>query len=1062
MTRVRPILVIALLAAAYLVWAPASIPKKGLEYSFESGFIYAADPPPSGLWVISNTTVVLHQTILLNGSIVVQYGGNLTLVGCEVIINSGSDYAFNIYVQEGGNLTLVDTQIYPYQGYLWFLETSEGSNLNVRSCDLDKCGGSFEGSLVSILNSSLSDSGDRGIWACGVGNLTLVGNLIENASSDGVAILECIGSVVSSNTIQDSGEEGIDVNSCSDCVIVDNTIIRTRRAGVLISSSDNCTLSRNVVLNPGGLAVELSLDSPDEPVFYESNDNQIDSLPIVILQNSAGSHIDGGAGEVILINSTDVVIEHLVGNGVGVYFSDSTVVADCALQNGTINVRDSPRTWILRNEVTTHYWSGVPVIDSPDSVIEDNRISSDATTSLRVERSEDSRVVGNELSGYSSDCIYINHSPNCTVSGNRVESARSCGIYFDFSPDSMAMNNSVFNTRTGIYTRYSGNSSVVDNDVSGSGSGGYYTWGNTLEDVIFRSFSGNTLDGYPTLLLQNSAEQTVGEGLGHLFVINCSDVVVRGLCGRAIYVWFSNATTVEGCVVFGGGIYAQYSQHTVISQCVCSDSVFYAIYLRGCSDSSLLDNAISASEMYGIRIDSTNTTSVVGNSIVGSLDYDLYLLQSHDIVFYLNELSLEDRIPVSLSSCTSLVWHNGTHGNYWHNWTGVDAGADGIGDTPYVINVGNQDPYPLTDSTIILARRGVVDTTGPTIALHHYPPSPLEANDVLVISEIGDISGVEVALLSYRLNTSGSWNNLTMTEADSVWTAFVPKQVEGTDVDYRVSASDSLGNWATSVIESYTVLRHDMEGPEILVAISPLIPYDNSSVTVSAVITDESGVEQAILSCSIDEQATWVNSTMILIEGAWTGHLSQYDGGTRVFYRVYSEDGAGNWASTDPQLYVVLLSDTEGPQIGASHFPLVPLVGYAVTVNATVSDTSGVEQVVLSYTTDGMTWMNASMIQQESFWVGAIPGQSSGTEVSYRVYAEDARGNWAVTLVQSYVVESSVTTTATSTEASTETETISSSGTGTNGFGQSAALSIEFAIAVLVGILVIAFVMKRR
>ena len=40
---------------------------------------------------------------------------------------------------------------------------------------------------------------------------------------------------------------------------------------------------------------------------------------------------------------------------------------------------------------------------------------------------------------------------------------------------------------------------------------------------------------------------------------------------------------------------------------------------------------------------------------------------------------------------------NGKEGNYWSDYTGIDADGDGIGDTPYVIDEKRQDRYPLME-----------------------------------------------------------------------------------------------------------------------------------------------------------------------------------------------------------------------------------------------------------------------------------------------------------------------------------------------------------------------------
>ena len=67
-------------------------------------FICGAGPPPaSGDWIIDDTTTIDTQAIVLNGNLVVEAGGSLTLNSVTLELNVSADGEFGITVDPGGN-----------------------------------------------------------------------------------------------------------------------------------------------------------------------------------------------------------------------------------------------------------------------------------------------------------------------------------------------------------------------------------------------------------------------------------------------------------------------------------------------------------------------------------------------------------------------------------------------------------------------------------------------------------------------------------------------------------------------------------------------------------------------------------------------------------------------------------------------------------------------------------------------------------------------------------------------------------------------------------------------
>ena len=99
----------------------------------------------------------------------------------------------------------------------------------------------------------------------------------------------------------------------------------------------------------------------------------------------------------------------------------------------------------------------------------------------------------------------------------------------------------------------------------------------------------------------------------------------------------------------------------------------YGMYIENSSDNILHDNTIKQSE-YGIyiRVDASNSI-IYSNNFVDN--------------------------TVNAFDLSSNNWFYASSGNFWDDYTGVDANNNNLGDSPYYINgSGNQDFYPLMDA----------------------------------------------------------------------------------------------------------------------------------------------------------------------------------------------------------------------------------------------------------------------------------------------------------------------------------------------------------------------------
>jgi parallel beta-helix repeat protein len=185
------------------------------------------------------------------------------------------------------------------------------------------------------------------------------------------------------------------------------------------------------------------------------------------------------------------------------------------------------------------------------------------------------------------------------------------------------------------------------------------------------------------------------------------------------------------------------SDNTIIENNVPAQTYGIELYYF-CLYNSIIGNKITENNRYGIMLSICDYNSIIGNNIAAN-NCGMYLYNSYDNPFYHNNF-IDNIEQVHFYYCSyGNPCDDGypSGGNYWSDYNGTDVyngpyqnqtGSDGIGDTPYVIDSGNQDNYPLINNSTT-ARPLVGDITGGTPNPWDFvPDGKVDGKDIAIIA----------------------------------------------------------------------------------------------------------------------------------------------------------------------------------------------------------------------------------------------------------------------------------------------------------------------------------------
>jgi parallel beta-helix repeat protein len=319
--------------------------------------------------------------------------------------------------------------------------------------------------------------------------------------------------------------------------------------------------------------------------------------------------------------------------------------------------------------------------EDPDSTVVDGNGSDNVFSVLADDVTIINFTIRNGLRG-----ILINGN-NCTVSNNTItENDGDYGIYL--SGMGVLMNYSSFNEISGNIVTDNGN------NVPG------WSWGNGIE--CFHSS-------------QNFVARNMvcnNEVLGIAIGGDCNIVEGNNATGNGadgIGIGGDNNSIIGNVIVANrmAGTRVLNSHNNILKDNYVSKNGNLDIWgqpqeggisLGWSNDNIIEDNFICSNLYWGIDMRDLNPHNIIRGNTVLNNSLGIYFHYSNDSTVYHNNFINNSRNASVGDAYEDIeVWDNGAEGNYWSNFAGADTNLDGIIDTPYVLDIRNQDNYPLTE-----------------------------------------------------------------------------------------------------------------------------------------------------------------------------------------------------------------------------------------------------------------------------------------------------------------------------------------------------------------------------